>query len=255
MLFFYLRHGDPVYEPNKLTPLGHRQAEALARRLAMYGLDEIYMSSSNRAMQTAVPTCELLKKEATILDWTSEEHAWEEQSVITPEGERQWLFFLKEAQDVLTSKEIRNLGMDWYTHPYFKDTDFSKGHLRIRKQTREFFKELGYEWDEEKGQYKNLNYGKAAYEGNSKSGCQSSVFGKRVALFAHHCFGTNFFSALLNIPMPEVCLKMNFCHTGMTVFYFDDNNEYIIPQMLTMGNDGHLLMDNLPTRFNNEIFY
>ena len=31
MLFFYVRHGDPIYDPDSLTPLGHRQAEAVAK--------------------------------------------------------------------------------------------------------------------------------------------------------------------------------------------------------------------------------
>lgn len=67
MLFFYIRHGDPIYNPNKLTPLGERQAEAVAKRLALYGIDRIYSSPSNRAIQTAQPTCEILKKDMTLL--------------------------------------------------------------------------------------------------------------------------------------------------------------------------------------------
>ena len=30
MLFYYVRHGDPIYTPDSLTELGHRQAEAVA---------------------------------------------------------------------------------------------------------------------------------------------------------------------------------------------------------------------------------
>ena len=41
MILYYLRHGDPIYSPDSLTPLGHEQAKALAKRLATYGLDEI----------------------------------------------------------------------------------------------------------------------------------------------------------------------------------------------------------------------
>lgn len=48
MLFYFIRHGDPIYDPDSLTPLGHKQAEALAKRLCVYGLDEIYTSTSNR---------------------------------------------------------------------------------------------------------------------------------------------------------------------------------------------------------------
>ena len=42
MLLFYIRHGDPTYTPDALTPLGERQAEALAKRLSLYGLNRIY---------------------------------------------------------------------------------------------------------------------------------------------------------------------------------------------------------------------
>ena len=68
MLLFYIRHGDPTYDPDELTPLGKRQAESVAKRLALYGIDRIFASTSNRAIQTARPTCEILKKEMTLLE-------------------------------------------------------------------------------------------------------------------------------------------------------------------------------------------
>ena len=55
MRFFYIRHGDPTYNPDALTPIGERQAEAIGRQLARFGLDKIYASSSNRSQQTARP--------------------------------------------------------------------------------------------------------------------------------------------------------------------------------------------------------
>ena len=82
MLFFYLRHGDPIYHPDMLTPLGHKQAEALAKRLALFGIDRIYASTSNRARQTAEPTAALLKKEITVCDWANEGLAWDRKSVV-----------------------------------------------------------------------------------------------------------------------------------------------------------------------------
>ena len=36
MLLYFIRHGDPCYDPDSLTPLGLRQAEAIGRRLARY---------------------------------------------------------------------------------------------------------------------------------------------------------------------------------------------------------------------------
>ena len=57
MLFLYLRHGDPIYDPDSLTEEGHRQAEALSKRLCKYGLDKVYASTSNRAQLTAKLNC------------------------------------------------------------------------------------------------------------------------------------------------------------------------------------------------------
>ena len=81
MLFFYIRHADPIYNPDSLTPLGERQAEALAKRLYLYGIDKVYCSSSNRAMLTASPTCQLNKKELTVLDFANESHIWNDLTV------------------------------------------------------------------------------------------------------------------------------------------------------------------------------
>ena len=68
MILYFIRHGDPIYEPDSLTALGHLQANALAKRLSRYGIEKIYSSSSVRARQTAEPTCELLRKKMEILD-------------------------------------------------------------------------------------------------------------------------------------------------------------------------------------------
>jgi len=239
MLLFLIRHGDPTYHPDELTPLGRRQAEAVGRRLARYGLDEIYSSSSQRAIETSIPTCELLKKDATILDWTNESHAWEQENIPDADGRRTWCFALQWVKDTFTSKEMRELGYHWYEHPFFLQyPSVKEGYFRIQKETRDFLAAQGFEFDEERGEYRNLLKNE-----------------KRVALFAHHGFGTNFLASVLDIPWPQVCTKMNFCHSGMTVFYFDPNKEYVVPQMLTLANDGHLLADNLPTCYNNMRFF
>ena len=60
MLLYIVRHGDPIYNPDSLTPKGHLQAKALAKRFALHGLDKIYSSPLIRAQQTAKPTCDIL---------------------------------------------------------------------------------------------------------------------------------------------------------------------------------------------------
>ena len=58
MIFYYIRHGDPIYNPDSLTPLGKRQAEAVGRRVAAQGLDRVFASSSIRAIETARPAAD-----------------------------------------------------------------------------------------------------------------------------------------------------------------------------------------------------
>ena len=42
MIFYLIRHGDPIYNPDTLTPLGYEQAQAVKKRLCQFGLDKIY---------------------------------------------------------------------------------------------------------------------------------------------------------------------------------------------------------------------
>ena len=110
MIFYYVRHGDPIYNPDSLTPLGERQAEALAKRLALYGVDKVYASTSNRAILTSKPTCEILKKEPELLDFANEMHVWSEFTTERLDGNGDtWLFHHPEIIDLFNSPEIRNL--------------------------------------------------------------------------------------------------------------------------------------------------
>jgi probable phosphoglycerate mutase len=53
MRIIFVRHGHPDYKNDCLTPLGHKQAEAAAKRLAEEKIDAIFSSSCGRAAETA----------------------------------------------------------------------------------------------------------------------------------------------------------------------------------------------------------
>ena len=134
MLLYYVRHGDPIYNPDSLTPLGHRQAEAVAKRLALHGIDEIYSSSSNRAILTSQPTCEILNKEATILEWCHEAVAAKYFFFDSKNGERGWVFAQPSYIEKFASKEVVDLGDKWYEHTDFADKNFKEGIEVTRKK-------------------------------------------------------------------------------------------------------------------------
>ena len=57
MKLFYIRHAEPTYNPNSLTPVGFEQAEALSERLKDVNFDKIYASPAERTMLTANAYC------------------------------------------------------------------------------------------------------------------------------------------------------------------------------------------------------
>jgi probable phosphoglycerate mutase len=235
MLLFYIRHGDPIYSPDSLTPLGERQAEAVAKRLAQHGVDRIYASSSNRAIQTAKPTCELLKKEMEILDFANESHVWNEFTV-EKDGGRRWIFQDPEMKALFSDEAIISLGNKWYEHE--KMLNYKKGVDRVSKETFDYFRTLGYERIDNTGKYKVIKSNE-----------------ERIALFAHHGFGVSFLSEILGIPYPMFSVHFDICHTGMTVIEFKEENGFATPKVLTLSSDSHLYREGLPTKYNNEIYF
>lgn len=55
MRIFIIRHGDPDYQTDSLTPRGRREAEALAAYIERLQLTHIYCSPLGRAQQTCRP--------------------------------------------------------------------------------------------------------------------------------------------------------------------------------------------------------
>lgn len=237
MLFFYIRHGDPTYVPDALTERGKRQAEALAKRLAQFGLDRIYASTSTRAMETAMPTCELLNLKPTPLDWCREDLAREEFIIRRKEdGRKQWGFQSPELCRLFNREEVRALGNKWYEHEAFREGRFGEGMERIGREADAFFAELGYVHLPQEGGYRIDRPNE-----------------ERVALFAHQGFGFAFLSHVLDIPYPLFCTHFDMGHTGMTVIQFADQGGISIPRVLQLSNDSHLWREGLPTHYHNAI--
>ena len=233
MLFFYIRHGDPTYNPDALTPLGHRQAEAVAKRLSLYGIDKIYSSTSNRAYETALPTAEILKKDIERLDFCNENYAWRDFTVVRETG-RRWAFQDSQTRKLFLSKEVLSLKDQWFEFGGFADNNFKKGVERVAKESDEFFKSLGYEHIEGTGTYKVLK------DNND-----------RVAMFAHQGFGLAFLSHILDIPYPVFSMHFDTTHSGMTVIEFNNDEEVSVPKVLTLSNDSHIYREGLPTNYCN----
>ena len=72
MRLLLIRHAEPDYTVDSLTPKGRVEAELLSRRLINYSVRDFYVSPLGRARDTAAYTLEKLDRTAETLPWLAE---------------------------------------------------------------------------------------------------------------------------------------------------------------------------------------
>jgi len=231
MKLYVIRHGDPDYKNDDLTPLGRRQAEALAHRLVHSGIDEIYSSPLGRAKATARPTAEILKKDVGILEWGSENTTAEHMFVTDKTtGKRRWC--MAQQNTNYKNNETVRLYDDWQTaHEDFGGELMAEQIKYIADSSDEFLKGYGYERD----------------------GCIYKITEpseKNVAVFCHHGFGSTWMAHLLQIPPHIMWSTFDFCPCTMSVFEFKNNeNGITTPFCLAFADNSHFYESRLPLNF------
>lgn len=229
MLFYLIRHADPIYNPDSITDLGKRQAEAVGRRLATHGIDEIYASPMIRAQQTAKPLSEILKKPIQVESWTYE--CWDEFAVTKDDGSKTFCMNLP-GSEYLSEKNY-NMFDDWYNMDCLKTCNAKSGWDRISKEADAFFEKLGYK--REGRVYKIINPND-----------------KKIALFCHAGFGLILLSYLLNVPPHIYWSSFDIPHSGVCVLKFKNFESGITsPKCLIHSDISHLYGEHLPLKYNN----
>lgn len=72
MRILIIRHGDPDYEHDSLTPKGWREAELLSDRISKMEIKDFYVSPLGRAKDTASLTLQKMNRTATECQWLRE---------------------------------------------------------------------------------------------------------------------------------------------------------------------------------------
>ena len=72
MRLIFVRHAEPDYAVDSLTPKGRLEAELLSRRLAKLDVKAFYASPLGRAKDTAAYTLRRMNRTARILPWLAE---------------------------------------------------------------------------------------------------------------------------------------------------------------------------------------
>jgi hypothetical protein len=63
---------------------------------------------------TAEPTCKILNKNMTVLDWTNEGYTWEDFSVKYDENTKRWCYQYPKYLNMFNASSILCLGNEWY---------------------------------------------------------------------------------------------------------------------------------------------
>ncbi len=207
MILYIIRHADPDYEHNTITPFGWEEAHALARLLKDVKIDHIYSSPLGRAIDTATPTCKVKGMEPTILPWTAESMDYMESNKLTPEHTASYRFSIQKGV---------------YEYEDFADSDRMKTVENMIACSDEFLASHGYVRD-------GLFY--RVKEHNDKS----------LAVFCHGGFAGAWITHLLGgapaLAFPTVSLGTS----SVTTFRFrKTENGYTRPVLERLGEIRHI---------------
>ena len=214
MRLIFVRHGEPNYEKDCLTPKGIEQAMKTAQRLQDEDIKAIYSSPMGRAIETASYTAKDHGLEIQELDfmheiWWGDKDPNVDDSAKIPVAGHPWSI----AYNVLTESNDYVIGDKWKEHPYFKNNICMDYFDRIEKGVDALLQKYGL-----------------VREGSfyrCKKECDDTI-----ALFAHGGSGAILFSYLLAIPFPIVLTTLPYGLCSVSVFEFSAlKGEMTIPRL------------------------
>ncbi|RGL34451.1 histidine phosphatase family protein [Paenibacillus polymyxa] len=223
MRLYIIRHADPDYPNNTITPEGHLEAKALAKRLSSHGLDRIYVSPLGRALDTMRYTTDSLGMTYEVEDWTQELALKLED---TPYGR---LSHWDLPGEVIRSGSPLPTHDSWKEISYYQDAK-SRNLERLKVHSDEFLKRQGFERVE--GRYRILKHTE-----------------DRVAVFCHGGFGLTWLAHLLELPLALVWSGFWMPPSSVTTILFDERSkEWAVPRCIGFGDVSHLYAEGLPVR-------
>lgn len=142
MRLLFIRHGEPLFPGDQLTPKGIKEAEILSNRLVNEHIDEIFVSPLHRAQQTARPTLEKLPSVPhKTLDWLREFQPRTYKEYDPEKYGPCWDFLPSD-----WAEDTDNYGIDtWYKNPGMEKAQAKKEYDWVCSSFDALLKEHGYE--------------------------------------------------------------------------------------------------------------
>ncbi|MBQ7374254.1 MAG: histidine phosphatase family protein [Clostridia bacterium] len=217
MKIIFVRHANPDYELDRLTKLGRIQAEAVSTVLCEMGIERVYSSSNNRALETADFTAKKLSLDVVKCDFIREINWGMKDSNLPYNQGDPWSLARKYLQNGLALNDE-----NWKTSLEFSKTNTPESVEKLAKGLDEWLCSLGFERD---GFYYRVK--KPVY--------------KTVAIFCHAGAFAGATSHLFNLPYPFTLLTFPFDQTGISIVEIGGKEgDLAVPTLRCLGNVDHL---------------
>lgn len=222
MRLYIVRHGDPDYQNDTITPEGRKEAQALAERFARVGLDRIFSSPMGRAVATAQYTADRLGLPYKVEDWTHEIVGYEFPD--SPWGD---IVPWDVPGEILKAGGSGAKTREWDWRGRLEQMQFPAYLSQMRARSDAFLEKLGYAHRD--GYYETLRPNE-----------------EKVAVFCHGGFGLTWISYLLDIPAETMWGSFWIPPTSVTTILFETRLEgRASPRCIGFGDVSHLYQAGL----------
>lgn len=225
MRLYIIRHADPDYPNNTVTPRGHLEARALAEHVSRHaGFTHLYTSPLGRAVDTMKHTQAVVGLPCETLEWTAElgDLRLTDQP---PDCQMAWDY---------PGQKLR--AGTWSRDGWFDVAPFSAPHYKSA-------------WEQIKAGSDAL----LARHGYTREGHRYRITRPnkdRVAVFCHGGLGLTWLAHLLDLPVPLVWSGFWFTPTGVTTILLDERcDQWATPRALHHNQTDHLALANLERNY------
>lgn len=228
MLIYIIRHADPDYPNNTITPAGHEEAKALARRLAGDGLTHIYTSPLGRARDTAQYTADLAKLEPVVEDWLLEHGELKTEVTLRTGGTARYVAWDVHGETIRAQSPLPTHD-DWHMHPAIPPETVAV-YADVQAAADQFSAQHGYEREGERYRIVRPNE-------------------DRIAFFCHNGTGLLLLAHWLALPVSLVWIGFWLPPSSVTTVLFEERSDQLaVPRCLGVGDVSHLYEARLPVR-------
>ncbi len=225
MRLLIIRHADPDYANHTITDAGHREGEALARRLAALKLARIFSSPLGRAQDTARYTSELTRVPVETESWLEELHELRMQTG-PASGYMAWDLH----GHVVRADPARAVNGVLWEEDGLAEPRFPEVVDCVARDSDAFAEKLGFK--REGGRYRIIRANR-----------------DQIAVFCHQGLALTWLAHLLELPVLLVWAGFWLPPSSVTTVLFDERDDiWATPRCLGLGDVSHLYAAGLPVQ-------